>query len=43
MKNITIQYILFLHQMRYVAGSRKVPSFTKKGPGRKHQQGKKKG
>ena len=25
----------------YVAGSKRVPSFTKKGPGRKHKQGKK--
>lgn len=24
----------------YVAGSRRIPSFTKKGPGRKHKQGK---
>lgn len=24
---------------RYVSGSRKVPSSTKKGPGRKHSQG----
>ena len=35
-----IRHILHILKMNYVPGSNKIPSFTKKGPGRKHKQGK---